>query len=84
MNLKELMKVDVENLRLKQNEAIKEHIISTLHQVITLVSKDKFKEVEQLLEHSPAGDGMGSENNFINFKFDECSLDILEIINLIK
>lgn len=74
-----------EELAEKQHEELKKHCISVLQNVISIIQKEKYKEilgssgdtdVTNLVCYSPAGDDMGSDNHYINFGG---GMDIVEI-----
>ena len=82
--LKELMTIDPANLAQKQHVALKAHAISVLKAVIEAIEKNQYGKIEDMCEYSPAGDGMGCENHYINFAFDGAELDILELVHMLK
>lgn len=42
-------------------------VVERLKEITQLVEEKKYKQVGKYLEFSPAGDDMGSDNNFISF-----------------
>ena len=45
------------------------------------MKKDKFDDIKKKMKFSPAGDGYGSDNFYINFSYNETSMDLLDIID---
>ena len=62
-------------------DTYKKYIAAKLDEVKEKVLEEKYDEIEKLTFFSPAGDGWGSDNNFIDFGFDENPKDILEAAN---
>lgn len=60
---------------------IKEFAINRLKTIVNLLENDKFNEISQFTAYSPSGDGMGWDNNYIDFSEigGYSSLDILEL-----
>lgn len=84
MNIKEIMEIDVKNLKQKQLDALKEHTLEILLNIVKLIKNNEFDEVKNYLEFSPAGDGHGCDNYFINFKYADEDLDLDEILDKMK
>lgn len=83
MKLEQLLKTTPETLAMEQYAALKEHVIKTLKKVLEAIENDTpYLDVEKLTSYSPAGDGMGLDNSFINFGFSENEpLDIMEVVD---
>jgi len=82
-DIKDLMSVNIDNLREKQHEALETHTLAILKQVHGLLKAGKYDEVMKMTEESPAGDGYGQDNTFINFTYDheaQGAMDIGEIV----
>ena len=64
-----LLETDVDSLRRKQYEAYKEYVLSVLNLFVERISKDGNLAalVEDFTELSPAGDGQGEDNRYIDF-----------------
>ena len=66
-----------------QFNALKKGAIGIIKSVLDLMESDEFDNVEAVTGYSGAGDGWGSENNFINFgsiiSNDGITYDILEV-----
>ena len=80
MDLVELLATTPEDLAKKQFEALKMDAIATLRKVAELIKANKFDEISALTEHSPAGDCMGRDNDYIMFHYG----DILETMHELK
>ncbi len=80
-----LMSINADNLKEKQFNVLKEHGISLLRNIIGLINENKFEEIERYTFYSPAGDGMGSDNNCINFDYtdDQDGMDISSYVDLL-
>lgn len=78
----------------KYKEAIKKETIKHLKHITKLIENDEYKSVFDLLTFSPAGDGYGLENYYIDFAFldpdtDKNVLsddiqDLNDVINILK
>jgi hypothetical protein len=85
MDIKEIMKINVDTLRQTQYEALKNHVIDILDKIKFLIKDDDFNTIEKFLEYSPACDGYVEDNNFIDFSYnDEYPLGIKEVIEELK
>ena len=62
-------------------DTYKKYIVSKLDEVKEKILKEEYGEIERLTSYSPSGEGWGSDNNFIDFGFDENPKDILEAVN---
>lgn len=62
---------------------LKEFAVKRLQNIANLIENDKFEEIPKFTAFSPAGDGMGCDNNYIDFSeiAGYASLDILELSN---
>lgn len=60
---------------------LKEFAVKRLQNIANLIENDKFEEISQFTAYSPSGDGMGWDNNYIDFSEigGYSSLDILEL-----
>lgn len=84
LTLAELLAIDTTTLRQCQADALKRHIIEKLEKIIRLVKFNRFDELKEVTRFSPAGDGWGCDNNYINFGIPELgeeweNLDIAEV-----
>ena len=84
MNLNDILNLDIKNLSNKQYDALKEHTIKILEEVISYLKLDDLQGVYDLLEFSPDGDGWGAENYFINFTYNSEPMDLNDIIDLMS
>lgn len=71
MEIKELLAASPQDLALRQHDALLAYAIKRLEEVIKMLKEGQYEELAAELESSPAGDGHGSDNDFIPF-------DILE------
>lgn len=79
-----LLDVDVSNLRKRQFDALKNHIICVLKNTAKIVQEENFKAVKDICFDSPAGDEMGSDNSCIDFGFNGKMLDFQEAMEMLK
>ena len=86
MDLQELMDINANDLAKKQAEHLQAHIVETLQKTISLVEAHDFEALKEKTVHSPAGDGYGCNNNFIDFSYylNDDGMDIIEITDLLK
>lgn len=68
MDLQELLQTSPENLAEKQMVALKNATIQRLYDIINYIKKNDFESVNGLMSYSPAGDGMGTDRNYICFE----------------
>lgn len=77
----------------KYKETIKTETIKHLKHIIKLIENNEYDEVMNLLSHSPAGDGYGSDNYYIDFSFLDPDTeknylsdiqDLNDVINILK
>lgn len=78
---KTIMDINIGNLKAKQYEFLKGHTLNILEGIIDDLKNDKFDDIRKKMKFSPAGDGYGSDNYYINFSYNETSMDLLDIIN---
>lgn len=84
MNIEEIMRIDVINLKMVQHEALKNHVIEKLKEVEKLVMQERYSELQDILAYSPAGDGYGKDNYFINFGYDGNEKDLCDVLDILK
>lgn len=89
LELADLLTIDTTTLRQRQADALKQHVIEKLEKVINLMKLGQLDKVKEETAFSPAGDGWGVDNYFINFGISELGekweyLDIVEICNKIQ
>ena len=63
----DILSVDVDNLRRKQYEAVRDFTIARLRDVATALKSDDLEAISHFLACSPSGDDMGTEVDYINF-----------------
>lgn len=69
-NIQEILSIDVDNLKDKQYKALKNHVTDVLNKFLHNLENDDLKACFDMLDYSPAGDGYGCDNNFIDFKWE--------------
>lgn len=84
MNIQEIMEIDIDNLAEKQHNAVKNHVIEVLQDIINLVEEEKYEEIQNKLIYSPSGDGYGGDNHYINFSYRNGEEDIKEMMDRLK
>lgn len=67
MKLHDLLQTTPESLATIQYHALKEHAVERLKVIAKLLDQDDLQGVRDFLNNSPAGDGMGSEVDYIAF-----------------
>ena len=65
----------------EQYDTYRKYIVSKLDEVKEKILEEEYDEIEELTACSPAGDGWGCDNNFVDFGFDKDPKDILEAAN---
>lgn len=84
MKLTDLLKTTPETLASEQHKALKCHVVERLETVLQAIRDENYKYIGKLTSNSPAGDGYGNDNNFIEFGFDSsASMDISEAVDLL-
>lgn len=61
--------------------AYKAYIRDVFMKCAECVGKEQFQKIVDMTASSPAGDGYGKDNRFIDFGFDEAPKDIFEALN---
>lgn len=86
MHLQELMSTQPEELAEKQHKHLKDHVIGTLKKAVMLIEDENYSEIDNMLFHSPAGDGYGFDNDCIDFRISGVSepMDIGEVTDWLK
>lgn len=79
-NEETIMDVDVNNLKQKQYEFLKNNTIRKLNEIIRLLQNGNLQAVMYSLKFSGAGDGYGQDNYYIDFSYDKQPRDLQEII----
>ena len=64
--LKEAGVSDIEIKRIKYNK-LKKRVIERLKTITEMIENEEYDDVKNYLTVSPAGDGMGCENSYIDF-----------------
>lgn len=65
----------------EQYDAYRKYIVAKLDEVKTKILEEEYAEIEGLTARSPAGDGYGCDNDFIDFGFDKEAMDISDASN---
>lgn len=86
MNLSDLLETSPETLAENQHDELSLFVISKLEEIIKLVKVKAYDDLQDKLVHSPAGDCMGCENDFIDFAWgsEVGPTDIGECITLLQ
>lgn len=69
----------------KYKEKLKEEALNILKKIFKLIKDNKFDEAEEMLKFSPAGDGYGCNNMYIDFSLldpDERAFNCKEIVDI--
>lgn len=84
-DISDIMSINANNLRTRQYLALKSHILETLNRVTKAIEEDRLGDIESELSFSPAGDGYGCDNHFIDFNWEKGgeTIDIAEITNML-
>ena len=68
ISLAKLMSVDAKGLRLFQYESYKKHVLGIFSKISQIINDDgDITEIIKMVKLSPAGDGYGENDYFINF-----------------
>lgn len=83
------MKMTPESVAEEQYKHLKEHAIKILQEITHFLRQDNYSEIGKYLEHSPAGDEMGTSKMFINFNISDDSdgddiSDVIERLEQLK
>ena len=84
MDIKEIMSIDVNNLKQKQFETMKKHILLKIKQVEDLIKANKFEELQTELVFSPSGDAHGTDSHHVNFAYDDNSDETLDLDDVLE
>lgn len=83
MTIKELLITKPHDLARKQHDALKEHTIAKIKGFLQMIQNEQYETAESELAHSPAGDGYGSDNDYLDFS--ETGMDdIGEVLATLK
>ena len=76
---------DLEISKIKYNK-LKEKSIELLEYITDLIKNDSFTKISEYVAYSPAGDGYGCENNYINFGniIGDGDLDIVDLASMLE
>lgn len=90
MSLEEILSIDPENIKQKQHDALKGFVVNRLKEITEIIENEEYDKVNPYLNHSPAGDGYGTDKDFIDFSISEkqrennYGIDISEVIDKLK
>ena len=81
--LNETFGVSMDEIHRIQYKTLHDGVIARLSEVLGLIKRSEYSKVIELTQNSPAGDGYGRDNKFIDFShiydpYDENALDIAE------
>lgn len=82
MKLHELLETTPENLAMRQRDALIDHAVSILDTIRERIRSGCF-DLDDMLFHSPAGDGYGENNDCINFNFTGVPGAVMDIRELV-
>ena len=88
--LAQIMAMDINNLKQKQYLAFKEHVLKILEMFHDVIKEEQDLDIlSPLVNYSPAGDGMGCDNYYIDFGYkdengDRIKLDINDVIHTLE
>jgi len=76
----------IQALAEKQKKELKRLAIERLEKVKQLIQNEELKELKEMIRFSPAGDGYGCDNYFIDFgsEGDRGDVDINDVIELME
>lgn len=83
-DVREIMEINVDNLKQRQFNIYKEFVLKTLKGIIEDIELNNFNNVYDKLFYSPSGDECGMDNYCIDFSYDERDVDIREAIDLLE
>lgn len=84
-SIDKIMKVDVDSLLREQHDSLKKHTVDCLLMVADLINNEKYAEVEEYVGFSPAGDGYGCDNNYLDlFYYEDIGYTMQKLIELKK
>jgi len=85
VQLATLMHTTPSELANTQHDALKDYVLDIIEKVQTLIVEEKYDKVKELLVYSPAGDGYGSDNHFLNFDYSghQDGMDIDEVLDML-
>jgi len=81
IELNDLMKLRPEDLAKKQHDTLKAVVIEKLENIVNIIAGERYKEIGELCESSPAGDGYGRDNMYIDFSYNEYEADITDVVD---
>lgn len=89
MDLKKLLKITPETLAKEQHDALRDACIDRLESIIKLLRSGEYDKVNGMLGFSPAGDGHGTDNHYIDFEdllpdADQNGVDISTVLSKLK
>lgn len=84
--LSEIMSINPENLQEQQANAMKGYLLDKLATMAELVHNNRISEAREMLVFSPAGDGYGNDNYYLDLDYtgnhDE-GFDISDALDII-
>lgn len=66
-------------------DKLKEGVLERLKEVVKIIERDEYEKIKKLITESPAGDGYGCDNYYINFGhiIGKDDMDIEQITTLL-
>ena len=71
----------------EKHNVVKNHTLNILKSIVDCIEKEEYSSIMDYLAYSPAGDGYGNDNYFINFNLFERNpdgTDIREITSILS
>lgn len=85
MSIEKIMSINVNTLSEMQFRELKQFTTDRLNKITRLIAQEQFDEVYEFLAGSPAGDGYGAENTYIDFGIPKTNMeDIGDVIDKLK
>lgn len=64
----------------ERKEQLRRHAVKTLRKVANYLENGEYDKIKDIVAYSPAGDGYGCENYYINLSDTDEPMDIMEVI----
>lgn len=89
MTPQEVLSINVGNLVKQQHDVVKTHVLTALARIYNMVENGDYAGVEKYCGWSPAGDGYGCDNHYIEFGISGADqrlekMDIMEVCELLS
>lgn len=84
MKAGEILSINVENLAERQHEIVKETVIQKLKSIQEMIELEQYDQIEKQCGYSPAGDGYGENNYYIQFGIENTGRDDLSNMDIVQ